>query len=127
MRRRDETSGKAVKTQRPKTLTRRNVPKAARRRKSPDGGQEAEVARLTRELEETREQQNATSELLKVISSSPNDLEPVFNAILENATRICQARFGTLNLYDGDVFRRVGLHNPTPQFAMRLGEVIGRG
>ncbi|MGB7693750.1 MAG: GAF domain-containing protein, partial [Pseudolabrys sp.] len=102
----------------------RNVPKAARRRKSPDGGQEAEVARLTRELEETREQQNATSELLKVISSSPNDLEPVFNAILENATRICQARFGTLNLYDGDVFRRVGLHNPTPQFAMRLGEVI---
>ena len=124
MRRRDETSGKAVKTQRPKTLTRRNVPKAARRRKSPDGGQEAEVARLTRELEETREQQNATSELLKVISSSPNDLEPVFNAILENATRICQARFGTLNLYDGDVFRRVGLHNPTPQFAMRLGEVI---
>ena len=124
MRRRDKTSGKAVKTQRPKTLTRRNVPKAARRRKSPDGGQEAEVARLTRELEETREQQNATSELLKVISSSPNDLEPVFNAILENATRICQARFGTLNLYDGDVFRRVGLHNPTPQFAMRLGEVI---
>ena len=65
-----------------------------------------------------------TSELLKVISSSPDELEPVFEAILENATRICQARFGTLNLYDGDVFRRVALHNPTPQFAMRRGEVI---
>ena len=92
-----------------------NPPMAARKRRS-----RASLANWRK----TREQQNATSELLKVISSSPNDLEPVFNAILENATRICQARFGTLNLYDGDVFRRVGLHNPTPQFAMRLGEVI---
>jgi signal transduction histidine kinase len=48
----------------------------------------------------------------------------VFDAILENATRICQARFGNLNLYDGNVFRRVAIHNPTPQFAMLLGEVI---
>ena len=124
MRRRDKTGGKAVKTQRPKTLTRRNVPKAARRRKSPAGGQEAEVARFARELEEAREQQTATSELLKVISSSPGELEPVFGAILENATRICQAQFGNLNLYEGDVFRRVALYNPTPQFAMRRGEVI---
>ena len=87
-------------------------------------GQKTEIARLTRELEEAREQLTATSELLKVISSSPGELEPVFEAILENATRICQARFGTLNLYDGEVFRRVALHNPTPQFAMRRGEVI---
>ena len=80
----------------------------------PAAGQDTEIARLTRELEEAREQLTATSELLKVISSSPGELEPVFEAILENATRICQARFGTLNLYDGDVFRRVAIHNPTP-------------
>src|SRR5215471_17127033 len=81
-------------------------------------------APLTRELDEAREQLTATSEMLKVISSSSGKLEPVFEAILENATRICQARFGTLNLYDGKVFRRAALHNPTPQFAMRLGEVV---
>ena len=117
MRRRSKV-GKSVKTQRRKTF----APKAARSRGLPAVGQETE--RLTRELEEAREQLTATSELLKVISSSPGELEPVFEAILENATRICQARFGTLNLYDGDVFRRVAFHNPTPQFAMRRGEVI---
>src|SRR5262245_52301419 len=79
---------------------------------------------LARELKEAREQQAATSELLKVISSSPGKLEPVFKAILKNATRICQARFGVLNLYDGKFFRRAAIHNPTPEFAMRLGEVI---
>jgi two-component system, NtrC family, sensor kinase len=48
----------------------------------------------------------------------------VFKAILENAARICQAQFGTLNIYDGSAFRNVALHNPPPQFAMWLGEVI---
>jgi GAF domain-containing protein len=77
----------------------------------------------TRELSESLEQQTATSEVLKVISSSPGELEPVFEAILENATRICQARFGTLHLYDGEAFRRVALHNPPPQAAMLRGDV----
>ena len=118
MRRRSKAGGEAVKKRRHKT----SAPNAAQRRGSPS--LETENARLTRELEEAREQQAATSELLKVISSSPGKLEPVFKAILENATRICEARFGNLNLYDGNVFRRVAIHNPTPQFAMRLGEVI---
>ena len=96
MSRRSKAGGEAVKTRRRKTF----APKAARRRALPAVGQETEIARLTRELEEAREQLTATSELLKVISSSPGELEPVFEAILENATRICQARFGTLNLYD---------------------------
>jgi GAF domain-containing protein len=63
---------------------------------------EAEQAR-TRELSESLEQQTATSAVLKVISSSPGELEPVFQTMLENATRICDAKSGTLYRYDGDV------------------------
>jgi GAF domain-containing protein len=83
-----------------------------------------ENTRLLNELRESLQQQTATANVLKVISSSPGDLEPVFQAILENATQICQAQFGTLNLYDGSAFRTVALHNPPPQFASRLGAVM---
>ena len=123
MRRRVKTGRKAVKARSHKTLT-SSGPKAARRRNTSAVGQKTKIARLTSELEEAREQQTATSEVLKVISSSSGELEPVFGAILENATQICQARFGTLHLYDGDAFRRVALHNPPPEFANWRGEVI---
>jgi two-component system, NtrC family, sensor kinase len=65
----------------------------------------AEQAR-TKELTEALEQQTATSEVLKVISSSPGELEPVFETILENAVRICDAQFGTLFRYDGKLLHR---------------------
>ena len=66
----------------------------------------------------------ATAEVLRVISASPGNLEPVFQAILQSATQICHAQFGTLNLYEGGAFRTVALHNPPPQYAFRLGAIL---
>jgi GAF domain-containing protein len=76
-----------------------------------------ENTRLLSELRESLEQQTATAEVLKVISSSPGDLEPVFASMLENAARICGAAFGNLLLYDGVEFRITAMHNPTPAYA----------
>jgi GAF domain-containing protein len=76
-----------------------------------------EVQTRTRELSESLEQQTATSEVLGVISSSPGELEPVFQKMLENATRVCAAGFGTMNLYEGGPFRTVALHNVPHAFA----------
>ncbi len=83
-----------------------------------------ENARLLSELRESLQQQTATADVLRVISSSPGELEPVFRGILENATRICQAQFGTLKLYDAGAFRTAALHNPPAQYAHRLGVAI---
>jgi GAF domain-containing protein len=74
---------------------------------------EAEQQR-TRELTESLEQQTATSEVLRILSSSPSELEPVFDAMLENATRLCEASYGALWLCEGDAFRAVALHGPLP-------------
>jgi GAF domain-containing protein len=78
-----------------------------------------QVTALTRELSEALEQQTATSEVLQVISSSPGELEPVFNAILENVTRICGAKFANLFLYDGNAFRIAAQLNPPAAYAER--------
>jgi signal transduction histidine kinase len=79
---------------------------------------EEKLARAQRELAEAREQQTATSEVLKVISSSPGELEPVFEAMLANATRICEAKFGMLYLWVGEgQYRVAALHGAPPRMA----------
>ena len=76
-----------------------------------------ENTRLLNELRESLEQQTATSEVLKVISSSPGELEPVFKAMLENAVHICDAKFGTMLRAEESGYRVVAMHAPPPAYA----------
>jgi two-component system, NtrC family, sensor kinase len=110
MRRRSRASSKLAKTRSRKVKT-------ARHSSSSVGGQETEVARFRREREESLERETAASEVLHLISKSPGDLELVFQSILENATRICQANFANLHFYEGDAFRVVAMHNAPPEWA----------
>src|SRR5215472_11456301 len=75
-----------------------------------------ELRQRTDDLSESLERQTATSEVLKVISSSPGELQPVFGAILENATRICDAKFGNLWLSEGSTFVIAGTHGAPPEY-----------
>ena len=78
---------------------------------SPSAGEHDELTRLTRERDDALAQQVATSEVLRVISSSDGELQPVFESILANATKVCQAQFGHLMLCEGDAFRNVAMCN----------------
>src|SRR5690242_7414126 len=86
---------------------RKNARRAASRIGSTLADLQEQVTALTRELAEAREQQTATSDVLQIILSSPGELKPVFEAMLANARRICEASFGNLYLCDGDAFRMV--------------------
>ena len=132
MRRRSGAGGEPIKTRRRKAATpkRGNVPKDARRRGSAAAGLNKNVALLTRERDEALEQQTATAEILRVISSSPGDLQPVFEAILQNATRICEATYGAMWLREGDGFRNTAFHGVLPEAytgQWRSGMVIPPG
>src|SRR5262249_36813734 len=86
-----------------------------------------ELRQRTTDLGEALEQQTATSQVLSIISSSPAELEPVFQAILANATRLCDAKFAGLSLYDGEARRYVASYNVPPEYAdMRLRERLWR-
>jgi class 3 adenylate cyclase/putative methionine-R-sulfoxide reductase with GAF domain len=82
----------------------------ARSRSSSAGGQESDVARLSRELAEARQQQTATADVLRIISSSSHSLERVFETILEKAVRICESQFTNLMLVQNDGFRMAAMH-----------------
>src|SRR6185437_7643077 len=73
-----------------------------------------ENARLLNELRESLEQQTATSDVLRVISSSPGDLQPIFAAMLEKAARICDAKFGNIFRWDGNALLLAATHNVPP-------------
>jgi hypothetical protein len=96
--------------------------KASRNRRLSVSSKATEIARLTRERDDAVEQLSATSEVLRVISRSPGALEPVFQAMLENATRICEAKFGTLFRFEGDAYRAVASHNAPPELAASYRE-----
>ena len=116
MKRRSRAGGKASKARGREALKikRRDASKNA---PSSAPIQDAEVARLTRELNEASERQAATSEVLEVISGSPGDLQPVFASMLENAVRICDAKFGNIYRWDGEALHIVATHKTPPAFA----------
>ena len=76
-----------------------------------------DLTQRTADLTEALEQQTATSDVLQVISNSPGDLQPVFAALLENAVRICDAKFGNIYRWDGDTLHLIATHNTPPAFA----------
>jgi GAF domain-containing protein len=120
MRQRDKAGGKAAKTQRLKTLKRRNAPKAARGRSSLAANKETSAARLARELKEAREQQTATADVLKVISGSAFDLKLVLEALIESATRLCGASRGHILQFNGEFLILAAAHGAWPGFTEYL-------
>jgi signal transduction histidine kinase len=114
--RRTRAGGYPIKARRRNTATlkRRNAPKATRSRSSPTAVKETKVARLTRELQEALAQQTATSDVLRVISSSPGDLQPVFESVLANAAKLCPAAYGAMWLCEGDGFRAAAIYGDLP-------------
>src|SRR5215470_17526998 len=114
MRRRGKAGNKTVKMQRHETLTRRNAPKGTRRRGIDE---ETNVVALARELHEAREQQMATAEILRVIRTSPSDVQPVFDAIVRNAVSLCEGLLANVFRFDGELLHYVASHNVGPSYA----------
>jgi adenylate cyclase len=119
MKRRSRAGGEPIKGRRPKTPkpARRNAPKVEIRTEPSPVAEEKEVARLTHERDEVLEQQTAASEVLRVIGASPGELEPVFQAMLERAVRLCGAKFGNIYRWDGEALHILASHNTPPAFA----------
>ena len=129
MKRRSRAGGELIKGRRPKTPEpkRPDAAKAGVPANSSLSGSATELARLRRELNNAVEQQKATTDVLRVISSSPGQLEPVFRAMLEDAVRLLEAKFGTLFLCEGNLVRPVagvGLPPKLRQFQAQRGAFV---
>jgi hypothetical protein len=109
MTQRVSASGKTTKQGRRKGATSRAASRRTRER-SP------KAAELKKQLAEALQRQAASAEVLKIISSSPGDMKPVFEAMLVNALRICDAKFGHILLYDGERFDAVHLYDVPPSY-----------
>ncbi len=141
MKRRSKARGKDAKAGRRKAVTpKRSVStKTDSGRRATTTGQEADVARLTRERDEALEREKASAEVLRVISSSPGDPTPVFETILERATQLCEATHGHVWRYDGEQLHAVAMrgdpyfvewlrqHNSIPPIAGSAADRIVRG
>ncbi|MFZ0621846.1 MAG: GAF domain-containing protein [Pseudolabrys sp.] len=120
MGRRNKMGGKGAKAQRRKTLGSRKASKVARGRKPSIADATEKIARLTHERDEALEQQTATAEVLRIIASSPGDLDAALEAILENATRICEAKFGVLHRCQDGAFEARAMVGVPPALAHEL-------
>jgi two-component system NtrC family sensor kinase len=105
--------------ERPKSRRRKTVTQKRRGLRNPSAANpktQSDVSQLIRERDESLEREKATADVLRVISSSPGELQPVFQTMLESATRICEAVFGNLYLYDADAFRLVAAHHDSAAY-----------
>ena len=123
MRRRSKAGGKTSKSPRHEAATpkrRRTAPKAVPSRRSATPPEETKIARLTRERDEALEREKAAAEVLRVISCSSANIQPVFDAMLENAVRVCGAVGGGICRWDGDALHHVAVRWAKPAFAELL-------
>ncbi len=132
MKGRSRASGEIVKARRRKAATRkrRNASKAARRHRPPTDGLKTTVARLSRELNQVREERTATADLLKLISRSPLDLQSVLNKLVESAARLCEADSAAFNHIKGSVAEHGANYGLSPETREHFKSVkfeFGRG
>ena len=116
MKRRSKVTGKPVKPRRHKASKPKRglAPNVASRPATSAVGRDEQIARLTYERDKALEQQAATTDILQLISSSPENLQAVFATILENAVRICDASFGDIGQLEDGVIRLLAIHKATP-------------
>src|SRR5271165_5291355 len=123
MRRRSRAGPERAKSRRRKTKTQKRCGELKKTRlrnsSAADHKTQSDVAQLTRERDDALEREKATAEVLRVISSSPGELQPVAAAMLANATRICEANLGVFHLHEAGAFPVVAMQGATPAFVER--------